>query len=81
MLAAYAKHAPEVGYCQGMNFLAALVLIGVNFNEVSAFIVLDKLLSEQHGQLASLYDSNLTKLFSLSDDVYSWLLEEEPELE
>ena len=81
MLAAYAKHAPEVGYCQGMNFLAALVLIGVNFNEVSAFIVLDKLLSEQHGQLASLYDSKLTKLFSLSDDVYSWLLEEEPELE
>ena len=49
VLAAYAKHAPEVGYCQGMNFLAALILIGVNFDEVCAFIVLDKLLSQEHG--------------------------------
>ena len=49
VLAAYAKHEPDVGYCQGMNFLAALILIGVDFDEVSAFIVLDKLLSKEYG--------------------------------
>ena len=79
VLAAYAKHCPEVGYCQGMNFLCGLILIGVDFNEVSAFVILEKLLGD-YGQLASIYDGKLTKLFSLSDHVYSWLLECEPEL-
>jgi len=63
-----------------MNFLCALILIGVDFNEVSAFVILEKLLGE-YGNLAALYDGGLSKLFSLSDHVYSWLLEEEPELE
>ena len=31
--------------------------------------------------MSSLYDGKLTNLFSLSDHVYSWLLEAEPELE
>ena len=64
-----------------MNFLAALILIGVNFDEVSAFVILEKLLGNDYGELSSLYDGKLTKLFSLSDHVYTWLLEEEPELE
>ena len=81
VLAAYAKHCPEVGYCQGLNFLCGLILIGVDFNEVSAFVILEKLLSSGYGDLASVYDGKLTKLFSLSDHVYSWLLEQEPELE
>ena len=34
VLASYAKHCPEVGYCQGMNFLAGLILIGVDFDEL-----------------------------------------------
>ena len=80
MLASFAKHCPEVGYCQGMNFLAGLILIGVDFNEVSAFVILEKLLGE-YGGLASIYDGKLSKLFSLSDHVYSWLLQTEPELE
>lgn len=63
-----------------MNFLCGLILIGVDFNEVSAFVILEKLLGE-YGQLASLYDGKLTKLFSLSDHIYTWLLEEEAELE
>ena len=80
VLAAYAKHCPEVGYCQGMNYLCGLILIGVDFNEVSAFVIFEKLLGE-YGQLASIYDRKLTKLMSLSDHVYTWLLETDPELE
>ena len=44
VLAAYAKHAPELGYCQGMNYVVGLILIGVNMDEVSAFIILERLL-------------------------------------
>ena len=80
VLAAYAKHAPEVGYCQGMNYLVGLILIGVNFDEVAAFVILERLLGE-YGQLSSLYGGQLSKLFSLSDHIYTWMLEEEPELE
>ena len=63
-----------------MNFLCALILIGLDFNEVSAFVVLEKLLGE-YGQLGQLYDGKLTKLFSLSDHIYSWLLTEQADLE
>ena len=80
MLAAFAKHCPEVGYCQGMNFLCGLILLGVDFNEVSAFVILENLLGD-YGHFASIYDGKLTKVFSLSDHMYSWLLEKEPELE
>lgn len=44
LLAVYAKHCPEIGYCQGMNYLAGLILIGVNFDEVSAFVIFETLL-------------------------------------
>lgn len=60
--------------------MCGLILLGVDFNEVSAFVILEKLLGE-YGQFASMYDGSLTKVFSLSDHVYSWLLEKEPELE
>ena len=80
VLASYAKHCPEIGYCQGMNFLAGLILIGVDFNELLAFVILDKLLGE-YGQIGQMYEGSLIKLFNLSDHIYSWLLEEEPILE
>lgn len=63
-----------------MNFLCGLILIGVDFNEISAFVILERLLGD-YGQLGTIYDCTLTKLFSLSDHVYTWLLTEEPELE
>lgn len=65
VLAAYARHAPEVGYCQGMNYLVGLILIGVNFDEVTAFVVLEQLMGKY--ELNSLYGGKLSKLFSLSD--------------
>ena len=77
MLAAYAKHAPEVGYCQGMNYLVGLILIGVDYDEVSAFVILEKLLGEHCG-FSNMYSGQLIKLFSLSDTIYTWMLTEEP---
>lgn len=63
-----------------MNYLAGLILIGVDFDQVRAFVIFVHLLGD-YAQLSSLYDGNLTKHFTLSDHVYSWLLAEEPELE
>ena len=63
-----------------MNFICGLILIGVDFDEVSAFVIFEQLLGE-YGNLASIYDGKLSKLFELSDHVYSWLLETQPELE
>jgi len=80
VLVAFSKHMPEIGYCQGMNYLAGLILVGVDFDEVTAFTILDKLMNER-AQMASLYEGQLVKLYRLSDAVYSWLLQEEPELE
>lgn len=70
VLWAYSKLNPEVGYCQGMNYLTALLLIGTEFNEALSFTLLVKLMSEPGYELASLYEKSLTKLFQFSDRIY-----------
>lgn len=79
VLTAYAKHNPEVGYCQGMNYLVGLILIGVNYDEVTAFMILERLMGKY--ELSSLYGKELSKLFSLSDIIQKWMTEVEPELQ
>ena len=63
-----------------MNYLVGLILIGVNYDEVTGFAILEKIMGE-YGQMSSLYGGQLIKLFSLSDHIYTWMLTEEPELE
>ncbi|GBE62362.1 GTPase activator [Babesia ovata] len=38
ILHAYANYNPEVGYCQGMNFVAGLLLLVSGFNEVESYV-------------------------------------------
>ncbi|KAK2195100.1 bifunctional Rab-GTPase-TBC domain superfamily/Rab-GTPase-TBC domain [Babesia duncani] len=38
ILTAYVNYAPQVGYCQGMNFVAGLLLLVSGFNEVETFL-------------------------------------------
>lgn len=68
MLACYAKIAPDVGYCQGMNFFAGMILIGVDFDEVIAFAMLVQLMGDQ-GNFRNLYNCTLQMLYSLADEV------------
>lgn len=72
MLVAFSKHNPDIGYCQGMSYLAALILIGVNvkekYAEEFAFFILKELLEtvefkNSKFQLMSLYDPSLKGLF------------------
>ncbi|KAL7067928.1 TBC domain-containing protein [Cryptosporidium serpentis] len=53
VLNAVANHIPDVGYCQGMNFVAAVLLITSNFDEQGSFFVLIIIL-EKYG-LAGFY--------------------------
>lgn len=53
VLNAYASHNPELGYCQGMNFVAGLLLLVSNFQEEECFTVLAFLMD--HVDLAGIY--------------------------
>ena len=75
MLAAYDLLDEDVGYTQGMNYLAGLILIGVDYDEVMAFAIMDKLMREP-GNFGRLYKKNLELLFTLTDHIYGWMLQE-----
>jgi hypothetical protein len=76
VLIAYSKHNPAVGYCQGMNYLAGLILVGVDMKQDLAFTILVKLMESDGYNLSGLYEQSLRKLFEFTDHIYSWLLQE-----
>ena len=53
---AYSNHNPTVGYTQGMNYLAGLILIGVDMNEELAFKVFVALMEKSSHNLQMLYE-------------------------
>jgi len=81
VLIAYSKHNPEVGYCQGMNYLAGLVLIGVEMRQDLAFTLIVRLMDGEGYNLSGLYEQSLRKLFEFTDHIYSWLLCDHPKLQ
>lgn len=46
ILLAFSVHKPQIGYCQSMNYIAALLLIILERNEESAFWVLVSLIDD-----------------------------------
>lgn len=46
VLLAFSVHAPGVGYCQGMNYLAAMALLALACAEESAFWVLAAMIDD-----------------------------------
>jgi hypothetical protein len=60
-----------------MNYLAAMILIGVEMDEVYAFTILVRLLTfeneDKNFVLGSLYDKNLSGTLSLSASIEDWL--------
>lgn len=64
-----------------MNYLAALILIGVSMKEDLAFTILVKLMESEGYELSGMYEITLRKLFEFTDSIFSWLLGEETQLE
>lgn len=62
VLNAYAAHNPELGYCQGMNFVAGLLLIVSRMNPQESFTVLNHLMKEPRFNLAGFYGGKLPLL-------------------
>lgn len=57
-----------------MNFLAGMILIGLDFDEVTAFAIFVILMREKDWR--RVYTNDLSGLFPLTDYVYSWLMAE-----
>jgi hypothetical protein len=51
-----------------MNYLAALILIGVDMREDLAYTIFVKLMNEH--ELAGLYDPSLSQLFAMTGQVH-----------
>jgi hypothetical protein len=64
-----------------MNYLTALILVGVNMQEDLAFTILVKLMEGEGYELSGMYEITLRKLFEFTDSIYSWLLGKEAQLE
>jgi len=62
VLLAFAQHNPQVGYCQGMNYLAAMLLVSLNKDEEAAFWVLASLIADDDNAILyqGMYASDLT---------------------
>eukprot|EP00929_Paragymnodinium_shiwhaense_P092604 TRINITY_DN52560_c0_g1_i6.p1 TRINITY_DN52560_c0_g1~~TRINITY_DN52560_c0_g1_i6.p1 ORF type:complete len:356 (-),score=51.93 TRINITY_DN52560_c0_g1_i6:143-1210(-) len=59
ILNAYAAYSPQIGYCQGMNFVAGL-LLHVSKNEEESFVVLVRLMD--HMGLSGFYRERFPRL-------------------
>eukprot|EP00898_Chlorokybus_atmophyticus_P006133 jgi/Chlat1/6520/Chrsp45S06071 len=68
VLMAYARHNQDTGYCQGMNFLAAALLL--LFNEEEAFWMLDALVDEY---LSGYFLPDMVDNLVLSSLLYDYL--------
>ena len=49
MLLAFSVHEPEVGYCQSMNYVAAMLLLGMDLDEEKAFWAMVALIDDNGG--------------------------------
>lgn len=51
VLLAFSHHNPKVGYCQGMNYVAALLLLALGHDEEASFWVMASLIDNDKGIL------------------------------
>ena len=50
VLLAFSVHKPDIGYCQSMNYIAALLLLAMEEDEEAAFWVLVSLIDDGGAQ-------------------------------
>jgi len=62
ILKAYSRYDPEVGYCQGMSYIAAILILHI-IDEITAFCVLEEIMSGFKWR--ELYVQGMPKLLSL----------------
>ena len=55
VLLAFSVHKPDVGYCQSMNYVAAMLLLCLDLSEERAFWVMVALIDDNGQSLPHLY--------------------------
>ena len=55
VLVAFSVHKPKIGYCQSMNYIAALLLVILEKNEENVFWVLVSLIDDGGEQLTPIH--------------------------
>eukprot|EP01006_Ploeotia_vitrea_P031553 TRINITY_DN63893_c0_g1_i4.p1 TRINITY_DN63893_c0_g1~~TRINITY_DN63893_c0_g1_i4.p1 ORF type:complete len:201 (+),score=5.08 TRINITY_DN63893_c0_g1_i4:219-821(+) len=86
VLAAYADHDPQVGYAQGMNFIAALLLISVEEQETKqvpekAYGMFCHLMEDSRYNLRELFLPELPGHKKLIDELATYINEYLPDLD
>eukprot|EP00891_Asterochloris_glomerata_P005168 jgi/Astpho2/5168/Aster-04752 len=59
VLLAFSVHKPEVGYCQSMNYVAAMLLLGMDLDEEKAFWAMVALIDDNGILYHDMYAANL----------------------
>ncbi|KAK9919170.1 hypothetical protein WJX75_009858 [Coccomyxa subellipsoidea] len=59
VLLAFSAHQPQVGYCQGMNYLAAMLLLALERSEEDSFWLLVSLIDDGGILYQGMYSQNL----------------------
>lgn len=77
VLQAYSSYDNEVGYVQGMNYLAGLLLIEIN-DEVQVFWCLLSLLFKRNWRM--IFEENTPKLINLLSLIHDRLEKDDPQL-
>lgn len=79
VLKATALHVPEVGYVQGMNFIAAYFLAETRDEETSFWLLVRLLRGKEYG-MHDLFSENLSKLWVAAYQVQNCLSKNDPAL-
>ena len=74
LLEAYAVLDPEVGYCQGMNFVMALILIATEYNEPESFAIFIRIMLMHNWR--EVYLPNLLGMLNIGKKVAKWIKKE-----
>jgi hypothetical protein len=80
MLIAYAVHDPEVGYCQGMNFVAAFLLCKFNGDPVLAYAAFYSVLNSETVNLRVFFMKNLSGVLICQEQFQQLLRRHLPKL-
>lgn len=77
VLKVYSMYDPDVGYTQGMSFIAALILMAVNDDPALAWMIFVKVLSVCC-DWRRMYGENTPKLFEITKTLRGWVKSELP---
>lgn len=79
VLKVYSLYDPDVGYTQGMSFIAAMILMIFDDDEAMAWTVFVKILSVC-SDWRRMFGENTPKLFEVSKNIRSWIKTDLPKL-